>query len=429
MPSKFQTVRGMRDLMPEEARKKQYIEDKFRREAEAYGFEPIETPEVEDFALLTAKGGGGEAIKEDIYYFKDKSGRELGLRFDLTVSLARFIASNPQLPKPFRRYQIGKVYRYDRPGPGRFREFSQADVDIVGSDSILADFECIALAYKILKDLGIGFNPGKGKIRVSNKKLLEEIALASGVQQGQAVECMRVLDKLDKIGFEGVRAELKEKKISAKILDIVAENDLKKIEKLVGEKKGLEELKELLEYCDKAGISDLVQFDASLARGLEYYTGNVFEFGMQGSPSIGGGGRYDGLIALYGGPPTPAVGWSLGVDRLIDLVAKGKAERPRAWKTKTKVLVVPIGLEAGKEALRIAKELRSMGIPTENDLMQRNLQKNLEFASKRGIPFVAIVGENELKEKALLVKELQSGKQFKVRFGKLDELKKIVQGE
>ncbi|MDD5148474.1 MAG: ATP phosphoribosyltransferase regulatory subunit, partial [Candidatus ainarchaeum sp.] len=164
---KFQTVRGMRDFLPEQAKKKQAIEDKIRREFEAYGFEPLETPIVEDFELLAAKGSAGEAIKEEIYYFKDKSDRELGLRFDLTVPLARVVASNPQLIKPFKRYQIGPVYRYDRPGAKRYRSFTQADADIIGSASILADFELIALGYKIMKNLGLKFF-----IKVSNKALL-----------------------------------------------------------------------------------------------------------------------------------------------------------------------------------------------------------------------------------------------------------------
>ncbi len=403
----------MRDLMPEQARKKQYLEEVFRKEAESYGFEPLETPEVEDFALLAAKGGAGEAIKEEIYYFKDKSERELGLRFDLTVPLARVIASNPQLPKPFKRFQIGKVYRYDRPGAKRYREFTQADVDIIGSDSILADFECVSLAYNYLKDLQLPFS-----LRVANKKLLEEMALASGVKKEQLKECLRSLDKLDKIGAEGVAKELKEKKISDKILDIVKGNDLQKIEKIAKDKKGLEELKELLDYCEKAGISDLVKFDASLARGLEYYTGNVFEVAIPNAPSVGGGGRYDNLIQLYGGPPTPAVGISFGIDRLIDIF-EGKF---RAGKTQ--VMIIPMSESAGKEALAIAKELRGMGLKVENDLMQRSLGKNLEFAQKRGIPFVGILGEDELKAKELTLKELSTGKQTKVPFSKLEELKK-----
>ncbi len=415
MPMKFQEVRGMRDLLPELAKKKQMIEDKIRQEFEAYGFEPLETPVVEDFALLAAKGGAGEAIKEEIYYFKDKSDRELGLRFDLTVPLARVVANNPQLVKPFKRYAIGKVYRYDRPGAKRYREFTQADWDIIGSASIMADFEIVALAYKVMKDLSLRFT-----IRVANKALLEQIGLACGVKKEKLNDCFRSLDKFDKIGFDGVKKELDDKNIPTKILEVIKQNDLKKIEALVKDKKGLNELKELLEYCQKGGLSEFVKFDASLARGLEYYTGNVFEVIVEGGPSVAGGGRYDNLIELYGGPKTPAVGCSFGVDRLLD-VFEGKGLS--FWKTK--LLVVPIGLEASKESLQIARKLRELGLNVENDLMQRSIGKNIEYASKRGIPFVAIVGDNELKAKELTVKNLETGKQEKIKFSELEKIREL----
>ena len=377
----------MRDLLPEVAKKKQAIEDRIRREFEAYGFEPLETPVVEDFALLAAKGSAGEAIKEDIYYFKDKSDRELGLRFDLTVPLARIVANNPQLVKPFKRYQIGKVYRYDKPGASRYREFTQADADIIGSSSILADYECIALAYKVMKDLSFKFT-----IRVANKKLLEDICIANGVEKEKVNDCMRSIDKLDKINEEGVKKELEEKGLPVKILKTIKENNLEKIGKLVKESIGYKEVKELLDYCEKSGLSDYVKYDASLARGLEYYTGNVFEIISQkpdGSigPSVGGGGRYDNLVETYGGTSTPAVGISFGVDRLLDLREKEVCEQ------KTQIMIIPMGLEAGKESLKIAKELREKGLNVENDLMQRSITKNLEYANKKKIPFVGIIGE------------------------------------
>jgi histidyl-tRNA synthetase len=417
---KFQVVRGMRDLLPEEAKKKQAIEDRIRKEFEAYGFEPIETPIVESFELLAAKGSAGEAIKEEIYYFKDKSDRELGLRFDLTVPLARIIASNPQLPKPFKRYQIGKVYRYDKPGTSRYREFTQADADIIGSSSIMADYECVALAYKVMKDLSLKF-----VIRVANKQLLEEICVACGIEKEKVKDAMRVLDKLDKIGAKGVEEELKEKGIKTKILKVIEENNLEKIGKLVKEKKGYDEVKELLDYCKKAGLGEFVKFDASLARGLEYYTGNVFEVIAQkengeAGPSVGGGGRYDKLVETYGGTSTPAVGISFGVDRLLDLREKEVSEQ------KTQLMVIPIGLEAGKESLKIARELRQAGMNVENDLMQRTLAKNLEYANKKKIPFVLIIGENELKSGKATLKNLDTGKQEEVRM-KAEEIKKFLE--
>ena len=412
----FQAVRGMRDLLPEQAKKKQAIEDRIRKEFEAYGFEPIETPVIESLELLTAKGGAGEAIKDEIYYFKDKSDRDLGLRFDLTVPLARIILNNPQLPKPFKRYQIGKVYRYDKPGANRYREFTQADVDIVGSASIMADYEIIALAYKVMKDLSFNFS-----IRVANKELLEQACLASGVKKEQLKECMRSLDKLDKVSEKGVREELTEKNIPTKILDVIKQNNLEKIGALVKEKKGFTDLKELLEYCKKGGLGEYVKFDASLARGLEYYTGNVFEIVSAKGPSVGGGGRYDNLIELYGGPKTPAVGISFGVDRLLDL--REREVGPQL----TQLMVVPIGLEAGKESLEVGRKLRAMGLNVENDLMQRSLQKNFEYANKKRIPFVAIIGENELKSGTITIKNLGTGKQEVIKLKELEKIKELIE--
>jgi histidyl-tRNA synthetase len=408
---KFQTVRGMRDFLPEQARKKQAIEDLIRREFEAYGFEPLETPIVEDFALLAAKGSAGEAIKEEIYYFKDKSERELGLRFDLTVPLARIVANNPQLAKPFKRYQIEKVYRYDRPGAKRYREFTQADADVIGSNSILADFECIALACKIMKKLELNFY-----IKISNKGLLEQIGLACEIEKEKLDNCFRSIDKLEKIGNSEVCKELEEKGICTKILDLIRENDLKKIEKIVKDKKGFNELKELLDYCEQAALQKFVKFDSSLARGLEYYTGNIFEVSCEGI-SVGGGGRYDKLIETYGGPATPAVGISFGIDRLVDSL-----EGKEICRQKTQLLIIPIGSEAAKKSLCIAGELRSLGLNVENDLMQRNLAKNMDYANKKKIPFVAIIGENELKQGELILKNMQSGKQEKIKLKELNKL-------
>src|SRR3989344_3613009 len=172
----YQTVRGMRDFLPEQAKKKQFIEDTCRRIFERYGFEPLQSPVLEDFALLSAKGSGGEAIKEEIYYFKDKGDRELGMRYDLTVPLCRIVATNPQLQRPFKRYCIGTVYRYDRPQAKRYREFTQADVDIVGPKTALADFECLQVAADVMRWLGLEF-----KIKINNRMLLEELTQKCGV--------------------------------------------------------------------------------------------------------------------------------------------------------------------------------------------------------------------------------------------------------
>src|SRR3989344_5611132 len=193
MASKFQTVRGMRDFLPADCRKKKQVEAVCREVFASFGFEPLQTPVVEPFELLSAKGSAGEAIKDEVYWFKDKGDREVGLRFDLTVPLGRVVASNPQLPKPFKRYQIGTVYRYDRPQAKRYREFTQADVDILGTGSMLAEFECIAIASEIMQELNLNFY-----ITLNSRPLLEEIAKACSVKPEQMKDCFRCLDKLDK---------------------------------------------------------------------------------------------------------------------------------------------------------------------------------------------------------------------------------------
>lgn len=415
---KFETVRGMRDYAPEKARKWLVLRNACVEVFDRYGFEPLQTPMVEYYDVLAAKGAGGDAIKEEIYYFKDKSGRGLGLRFDLTVPLARFVAKNPQIPKPFKRYTIDRVYRYDRPGEKRYREFMQADADIVGSDSIYADFECIAIAVELMKKLGTDFC-----IRVNNQKLLREASLSTGVKKNCIRECFRCLDKLDKIGEAGVAKELKQNKIPTEIVSLLNQNNLDEIEKRIKDKSGLNELKELLALVKKEGMDKFVKVDLCLARGLDYYTGNVFEVNIKGvSSSVGGGGRYDNLIGLLGGEKLPAVGISFGIDRLLDIL-----EEKINVKTSTRVFVVAVGKEIQLKALELTQKIRGAGIKAAMDLNARGISKNLEYANKGNIPFVVILGENELKKKEFTLKDMKTGKEKKIKISEVKKLKKLVE--
>jgi len=385
----------MRDFLPEQAKKKQFIEDSCRRVFEKYGFEPLQSPVVEDFALLAAKGSGGEAIKDEIYYFKDKGERELGLRYDLTVPLARIVASNPVLQKPFKRYCIGTVYRYDRPQAKRYREFTQADVDIVGAKSVLADFECIQISADIMRSLEFEF-----KIKVNNRMLLEDLAKKCGIVQEQVKDAFRSIDKLDKIGEKEVRKEFKEKGISDKFLGSIITNSFEDVKDLVGETFGFKELERLISLSKENEIPE-VAFDVSLARGLEYYTGNVFEISITEGPSVGGGGRYDKLIELYGGTPTPAVGISFGIDRLLDSL-----EQALVIGANSDLFIAPISDECAGAAASLAMRLRKARIAVEIDVMQRNVKKNLEYVNRKGISFFAVLGENEMKSGKIKVKDM-----------------------
>jgi histidyl-tRNA synthetase len=417
---KFQTVRGMRDFLPKEMQKKQFIEDTCRQVFELFGFKPLQTPVVEDLRLLTAKGAGGEEIKKEIYAFKDQSGREIGLRFDFTVPLGRVVAGNPQLVKPFKRYQIGTVYRYDRPGKGRWREFTQADIDIIGSNSMLAETECLLATKEVFKRIGL-----KVKVRVNNRKLLEDIAELNGVKKTQTLDCFRCLDKLEKFGRNAVEKELKQKGISTEILEVIERNSFKEIEEEFERKKikskGLQELKELLELMEKTKAKDFMEIDLRLARGLDYYTGTVFEVSTGKGNSVGGGGRYDQLVELYGGTKQPAVGISFGVDRILELIAEKLPEKPVKL-----VFLAPIGQKIALKALELLQELRRKGIPAEIDLMNRSVSKNLEYANKQGIAFVIVLGEKELKEKKFKAKEMSSGKETIIGFNELSKLKELV---
>lgn len=404
----LQPTKGMRDFISLEARKMNFIKDLIAREMELFGFEPMQNPVIEDYELLAAKGG--EAIKDEIYYFKDKSDREIGLRYEFTTSLARVIASNPSLKKPFKRYVVGTVYRYAQPQKNRYREFIQADADIIGCALPLADFELIQLTVNVLEKLGIKFI-----IRVNSRKLLEAIALSFGVKKEKISDCFRVLDKLDKIGLDEVKKELSMEKIPLSILDFVLETDFKKIEAYVKEKKlmdsGIEELRELFSLAKETDLDKFIKFDLGLARGLAYYTGIVFEVTSGLTASIAAGGRYDDLISSFGGEKTPATGISFGVDRIYDLLNE---ENKFKLGEEQKVLVAVIGEKALIEGIKIADGLRKNNVKALMDLMQRSLSKQLEYANALNAGKAIILGDNELKEKKALVKDLKTGKQEKI---------------
>lgn len=402
---KFQPPKGTRDFMPKKAAKFQKLIDLFRSVAEKYGFSPAITPAFESFELLSAKGGLGEAVKDEIYYFKDKSDRELGLRFDLTMPLARIVATNPQMPKPFKRYVVDKVWRYDNPQALRWREFWQADVDTVGTDSLIADVECLAVVCEFLEKLGFD----KFYIRVNNRKMLQSI-FEKIIGKDKLVDAFRAIDKLEKIGLDGVRKELENRSIETeKILDLIQiagsnKDIIKKVRKLYRKNEGLNELKQLLQLAKKFGIENRLKIDLSLVRGLEYYTGVVFEVFLGAKVSCGGGGRYDNLIETIGGQPTPATGISLGLDRIFELMKENKMVEEKAV---VKAFVANVDEKTKGQAMKIAQKLRKKGINCQIDLMNRNLTKQLEYADRTGIPYVIIVGAKELKSKKFKLKDMK----------------------
>ena len=428
----FQPPRGTRDFLPDKQQKKNWVIDQVREVFEAYGFEPLGTPAFEYLEMLMIKSG--DDIINQIYNFKDKSDRELGLRYEHTASTIRVVASHRNLVKPFKRYTIGPVWRYERPTEKRFREFWQADVDIFGVEGSIADAEVLSAAVDALSRLGFeGFT-----INLNDRRILKSIVQLAGIPEEKSLDAFRAVDKLGKIGRDGVIKELKGiapyDEASMKLLDLLGINGnpdevlgqaktmLQEYEEGV---KGCEALEELYLYAKAFGVAQYIRVDLSLARGLDYYTGPVFEViakGFEDYGSIAGGGRYDEIIELYGGPPTYATGVSFGVDRLTPIL-----EEKGAFAEMTlgaRVYVAPVNKKVIYEAIKIAQKLRAESIPSIVDMMGRRLGKQFEFADKKGIPKVVIVGERELAEGVVTVRDLKTGEQTKV---KLEELSSFLQ--
>jgi histidyl-tRNA synthetase len=362
--------------------------------------------------LFKVKGAAGEAIKDEIYYFKDKSERELALRFEFTASLARVAATN-QLKMPFKRYQIGEVYRYDRPQAKRYRAFYQADIDILGVAGLDAELEIML----IIKDAFNAFKL-KPKVVFNSRKLLE--AILGKYAKGKEVEAMRILDKMDKVEKKDIIAMLEEKGIDSKVVEIIESNSMQKIENLVGkENEGLLEVKNFLKLCSQNGL-DFVEFDSKLARGFEYYTGIVFEVKLEDGPSVAGGGRFDKLIGLYGGQETPAVGIGFGLSRIVDYLKEKGTQIGMEG-----VYLFGIGIEP-QGVVPFAEKLRAEGVFVETDLNGRNVSKNIEFAQKKGYKFVGIVGENEKKAGTITLKNIVDGKQEMLKISDAKEIRKKV---
>ena len=421
--SEMRTVRGMRDLMGPEMQVKNYLISTAVEIFEEYGYEPLDSPAMELWETLSAKGG--EEVEAETFKFTDKGDREVGLRFDLTVPLARIVATNPHLPKPFKRYATGKAWRYDRPQAGRYREFEQADIDIVGATSPAADAEVVLIALEFLKRI-LG---SEYVIRINNRKVLRGMTEIAGISDDLAVECFRAIDKLDKIGADGVLEELSQIGVKKEQSDFLinaisvkgrGKEILGKFRNLLKESKkgveGVSELELMAEIFEESNVSDQIEFDMSLARGLDYYTGPVFEGRYIGEPAVGsilGGGRYDNLIEKFGGQSTPATGISLGIGRLIEVVlARGI---PSSLTQGLEVFIAPISRSMLKYAISYQTALVQAGVSCEVDLMDRSLKKSLEQADLKNSRFTVIVGERDLARGEASVRDMKTKKTEQVK--------------
>ncbi|MFH1399831.1 MAG: histidine--tRNA ligase [Candidatus Woesearchaeota archaeon] len=423
----LQLAKGVRDFPPEDKIIRDEIVQTIKQCFELYGFNPIETPIIERYETLAAKFAAGEesdALKE-IFKLTDQGGRELGLRFDLTVPFCRFVGMNPKIKMPFKKYLMGQVFRDGPIKTGRYREFMQMDPDIVGIDSMLADAEIIALSGMIFNKLGFEVT-----IEFSSRKILDGIIEQLNIPEEERFGVIISIDKLKKFGKEEVSKELEGKGLSkTQISQILAsftkgktnQDTWKKLKSLLTNqtgKQGLLEIEQIMEFLDDFGVKCAV-FDPSLARGLAYYTGPVYEVYLKNSTitsSVAGGGRYDKIIGNYlqSKRSYPATGISYGVDVIIEAV---KEQRKLTKKSIVEVYVVPI--KTTKESIKIVQMLRNAGVKTDFDLAERGISKNLEYADAYGIKYVIIVGQKELEQGAVKIKNMETGVEQAVKITQL----------
>ena len=432
--------KGTRDFSPEEMVKRNYIFDTIREVYKLYGFHQIETPSMEDLSTLMGKyGEEGDKLLFRILnsgdFFKGISDEDLlnrdthkftniacdrGLRYDLTVPFARYVVMHRnEITFPFRRYQIQPVWRADRPQKGRYREFFQCDADIVGSDSLINEVELIQIIDEVFTRFGI-----RVAIKLNNRKILSGIAEVIG-EKDKIVDITVAIDKLDKIGLEKVNEELAEKGVSQSgieqlqpIIQLTGSN-LDKLHTLQSSLssseiglQGIEELEFILKKLDNSALKSQLDIDLTLARGLNYYTGAIIEVKALDVEmgSITGGGRYDNLTGVFGMEGVSGVGISFGADRIFDILNQLDLY-PKETKMGTKVLFVNFGEQEENFILKAASKLRMANIPTEVFPASVKMQRQMKYANASNIPFVAIVGENELAENKIMLKNMISGEQ------------------
>lgn len=409
---KPQTLKGFRDFLPEETAIRQKVINTLKEAFEAYGFQPLETPALEYAETLLGKYG--EEADKLVYTFKDRGGREVGLRYDLTVPVSRVLAQyQGKIPLPFKRYQIQTTWRAEKPQKGRYREFTQCDIDSFGSASPLADAEIIAVVYECLKKLGFK----KFIIKINSRQVLFGLMKNLGITQDKQLSLIRAIDKLGKIEIAEVKEELAQKGLS--------KEKIERLFDLIKQANPDKDLKALFGYLEWFGINEkYYQFEPSLVRGLDYYTGPIFEAIIE-KPKVGsiaGGGRYDKLISDLGGPDIPATGVSFGLDRIYDVI-KEQNLWPNLSPTPTKVLVTIFSPEYLKNSIEIANQLRADNIPTELYLEpETKLDKQLKYASKKGIPYVIILGPEEIKAGKVTIKAMKTGKQETVSLARVIEI-------
>ena len=434
----------MRDFLPTEVRRREYVVGVIKGVYERYGFEPLETPAVENIETLLGKYGeeGNQLIFKILRRGEHErtGGADLALRYDLTVPLARVVAEyGDRLPRFFKRYQIQPVWRADRPARGRFREFYQCDVDVVGTRSPVVEAELCAAAGDALSALGFA----NFTIRLNHRQVLSGVLAQAGVPEERHADALVALDKLDKVGVEGVARDLAERGVGdeagvrllrffdglkdlGRAAEIASDGaaghealnkaTLGRLVEFVGAHeagaRGCEELRQILQYAEACGVGDRLLLDPSLARGLSYYTGAIMEANVPDlAGSLGGGGRYDNLVGMFSGKDIPAAGFSLGLERIIVVMSERGMFPADLAGANADVLVTVWDEESLQASLALARELRAAGLRAELYPEADKLGRQLKYASSRGVPFVAVAGPDERARGEVALKDMRTGEQ------------------
>lgn len=432
--SKPSIPKGTRDFLPEQSLKREYIFDAIEKVFKKYAYRPIETPALENLSTLTGKyGEEGDRLLFKVLnngHFLKKADKDAlsnmdstklapsiarrGLRYDLTVPFARFVAMyQNDISFPFKRYQIQPVWRADRPQKGRYQEFYQCDVDVVGSDSLVYEAELIMMYDEVFRDLDLPVD-----IRYNNRKILAGIAEVAGVLDEMMTMTIAV-DKLDKIGWEGVRKELDKRGFEGSVIDAIQDmfssdyEDLKvRLSSSEVGQKGIEEVEQVKGFLSKVDLTNQAQLDITLARGLNYYTGCIFEVNALDADmgSIGGGGRYDDLTSVFGLPNMSGVGCSFGAERIYDVLEE-KELFPDTLKTELDLLLCPMDENCVMFAFECVNQLREAGIAADMYPDPTKMGKQLKYVDARGIPFAGIIGSREVEDGVINLKNMKSGEQ------------------
>lgn len=405
MSTQIQTLKGFRDFLGPEAAKRLWLIENIRKVFEKYGYEPLETPTLEYEELLMGKYGT-EADKL-IYSFEDRGGRRVAMRYDQTIPVARIVSQyQNQLIFPYKRYQIQPVWRADKPQKGRYREFLQCDADIIGTNSLTADAEMLNLYATIYSQIGLP----SIKIKINDREVLFNTLKEAGIPDEKTFSVIQTIDKLDKKSKEEVIQELIQKEIPAEI----ASNLITNLEQV----QMPEKLEKIISLAEQMGTKrDVFMFSPTLSRGLDYYTGMIFEgiIPEYEVGSVGGGGRYDNLLKQLVGTDQPAVGFAIGFDRTLE-AAEQLGKIPSNLKS-TKVLVTVFSPDQAARSLEVTKELRNNGIASELYLdFEKKLDSQLKYANRKNIPFVVIIGPDEINKNLLKLKTMKTGEQSEISF-------------